>query len=51
MNTLNELAQKVLELMPDALFDEEHGSDEIMISTGLTIRDGKLVKLDDRFLD
>jgi hypothetical protein len=40
--TIDELMQKVLELMPDALIDEEYRSGEIMISTGLVLRDGKL---------
>jgi hypothetical protein len=40
--TIDELQEKLLELMPDALFDEEFGSGELMISTGLVLRDGKL---------
>ncbi len=40
---VDELKEKILELMPDALFDEEFGTDELMISTGLLVRpDGKL---------
>lgn len=50
MTTMNELMQKVLEIMPDAIFDETYRSKEIVISTGLTVRDGKVVKLDDEFI-
>ncbi len=40
---IDELKEKLLQLMPDALFDEEFGTDELMISTGLVVRpDGKL---------
>ena len=41
--SIDELQAKLLELMPDALFDEEFGTGEIMISTGLAVgSDGKL---------
>jgi valyl-tRNA synthetase len=41
--TIDELQAKLLELMPDALFDEEFGTGEVMISTGLVVGpDGKL---------
>ena len=46
--TIDELQKKLLELMPDALFDEEFGTGELMISTGLVVgSDGKLRKVDD----
>ena len=43
--TMDELMQKVLEIIPDAIFDEEFRSGEIMISTGLVVSKGKLVSL------
>ena len=46
--TLDELTQQILAIMPDALFDEEFGSGELMISTGLVVGpNGKLGKVDD----
>ena len=46
--TLDELTQQILAIMPDALFDEEFGSGELMISTGLVVGpNGKLRKVDD----
>jgi len=48
--TIDELTQKVLELMPNALIDEEFGSGELMISSGLIAGpDGKLRKVDNVF--
>lgn len=44
--TMDELMQKVLEICPNALFDEEFGSGEVMISTGLVLRDGKLEEIE-----
>jgi len=44
--TMDELMQKILEVCPDALFDEEFRSGEIMISSGLVLQDGKLRKVD-----
>jgi hypothetical protein len=38
--TIDELQKKLLELMPDALFDEEFGTGELMISTGLVVATG-----------
>ena len=43
--TMDELMQKVLEIIPDAIFDEEFRSGEIMISTGLVVSKGKLVSV------
>jgi hypothetical protein len=34
---IDELQEKLLQLMPDALFDEEFGTGELMISTGLIV--------------
>jgi hypothetical protein len=44
--TLDELTQQILAIMPDAIVDEEYRSGEIMISTGLVLRDDKLEKID-----
>lgn len=44
--TIDELMQKVLEILPDAIFDREYGSNEIFISTGLVERDGKLERIE-----
>lgn len=40
----------VLEILPDAIFDEEFGTGEIMISTGMKLTKEGVVKLDDSFL-
>lgn len=48
--TMDDLMKVVLAIMPDAIFDNEYRTGEIVISTGLTIQDGKVVKLDDEFL-
>lgn len=45
---VNELKEKLLELMPDAIFDVQYRTGEIMISTGLVAdRDGKLRRIED----
>ncbi len=44
--TMDELMQKVLEICPNALFDEEFRSGEIMISTGLVLRGEKLEEIE-----
>lgn len=48
--TIDELMREVLAILPDALFDEEYGTGEIMISTGLKLTKEGVVKLDDSFL-
>lgn len=48
--TIDELMREVLAILPDALFDEEYGSGEIMISTGLKLTKKGVAKLDDSFL-
>jgi hypothetical protein len=44
---MDELMQAILAIAPDALFDEEHGSGEIMISTGLRAQYNNVVPLAD----
>lgn len=48
--TYDELVARVKELLPDAIFDKTYRTGELVISTGLTIRGGEVVKLDDEFL-
>jgi hypothetical protein len=44
---MNDLMRQVLELLPNAIFDEEMETGEIVISTGLTnTKAGKLVPLE-----
>jgi hypothetical protein len=45
--TMDDLMQTILAIAPDALFDEEYGSGEIMVSTGFKLQDGNLVPLVD----
>ena len=42
--TLDELKAEILKMLPDAVFDEEFGTGEIMIATGKVARidDGEL---------
>lgn len=40
--TMDELMKAILAIAPDALFDEEYGTGEIMVSTGLRVIDGKI---------
>ena len=45
---MNELMSKILEILPNAVFGEEHTNGEILIATGLVEgKDGNLVELDD----
>jgi hypothetical protein len=45
--TVDELKQKVLELMPDAVFDVEYRTGELVIATGLYAnKKGNLERLD-----
>ena len=45
---MNDLMRQVLELLPDAIFDEEMETGEIVISTGLkNTKADKLVPLED----
>jgi hypothetical protein len=43
--TMDELMQAILAIAPDALFDEEYGTGEIMVSTGFRVIDGQVVPL------
>lgn len=43
--TMDELMQAILAITPDALFDEEYGTGEIMVSTGLRLVDGQVVPM------
>jgi hypothetical protein len=43
--TIEELMQQILAILPDAIFDEEYRSGEVMISTGMVLRDGKLERI------
>jgi len=46
--TIDELMKKIWEIMPDAIFDVQYRTGEIMISTGLVAdRDGKLRRIED----
>jgi hypothetical protein len=46
--TLAELAQKIYEILPNAVFGEENSNGEILIATGLVEgTDGTLSDLDD----
>lgn len=46
--TLEQLAQKILEILPNAVFGEENTNGEILIATGLVEKkDGTLVELDE----
>lgn len=46
--TMDELMQKVLDILPDAIFDAQYRTGEIVISTGLVAdRDGKLRRIED----
>ena len=46
--TLAELAQKIYEILPNAVFGEENANGEILIATGLVEnKDGTLSDLDD----
>jgi hypothetical protein len=45
---LEDLAQKILEILPNAVFGEENSNGEILIATGLVEgKDGILKDLDD----
>ena len=48
--TLDELKAKVLEIMPEAIFDETYRTGELVISTGLIVSEGEVKPLDDEFL-
>jgi hypothetical protein len=44
----DELKQELLKLMPDAIFDMEYGTGEVMISTGIVVGlNGKLERVAD----
>jgi hypothetical protein len=45
--TLAELAQKIYEILPNAVFGEESSNGEILIATGLVDNNGTLTDLDD----
>jgi hypothetical protein len=44
--TMDEFMSAILAIAPEALFDEEHGSGEIMISTGLRLQYNNLIPID-----
>jgi hypothetical protein len=44
---MDEFMQAILEVAPEALFDEEHRTGEIMVSTGFKLQDGNIVPLDE----
>jgi hypothetical protein len=43
--TMDDFMRAILEIAPDAIFDQEYRSGEIMISTGLALENGQVVKL------
>jgi hypothetical protein len=46
--TMNELMEKILDILPNAVFGEEDANGEILIATGLVEnKDGTLTDLDD----
>lgn len=45
--TFDELKEQLLVLMPEAIFDEEFSTGELMIATGLIVqRDGTVKKME-----
>lgn len=48
--SFDELVEQIRSIMPDAIIDRTYRTGEIVISTGLTESNGKVVKIDDEFL-
>ena len=45
--TIDDIRERVLQLFPDAIFDEEFSTGELMIATGLIVqRDGTVKEMD-----
>jgi hypothetical protein len=43
---MDQFMSKILDICPEALFDTEFRSGEIMISTGLRLENGQIVEMD-----
>lgn len=43
--TIDELMSKIRDILPEAIFDEDYRSGELMISTGLVARGDKLEEI------
>jgi hypothetical protein len=43
--TMDELQEAILEICPNAIFDKEFSTGEIVIATGFTLEKGMVVKM------
>jgi hypothetical protein len=43
--TSDELMTKILEIFPNAIIDEEYGTKEIVIATGVMLKDGEVIPM------